>query len=177
MLAKGCLNDSFARSNLSNWFSLISCLWDYPHASHVFLKCIHYRKLILFNHVDWIWTILCIWTFLLQKDWQIIVGRQICHVASPVFLDRVKAMLDVKAAKGGFRRCLACESRNQKNRMALALTSCMNDHWLACTGPAWIPVSSVTGRDCCLVLISVTDIPKQVFHQHRSKLSLRGTGP
>jgi len=73
---------------------------------------------------------------LVPKDWQIIEGGQIYHVASLLFLHHMKAVLDVKVAKSGFGRCLACESRNEKNRMAPALTSRLNDHWLACTGPA-----------------------------------------
>lgn len=127
--------------------------------------------------MDWIWTVLCIWSPLLQKDWQIIVRDQIYRVASLLSLDRVKAVLDVKAAKREFGGRLACDSRNEKNSMAPALATCVSEHWLARSGPARIPVNSVTWRDCCLVLISVTDIPKQTFCQHRSRPSHWGTGP
>lgn len=148
MLAKICLNDSFARSNLSNWFSLISCLWDCPHASHDFLKCIHCPKLILFKHVDWIWTVFCIWSPWLQNDWQIIID-QIYHMASLLFLDCVKTVLDVKDAQKEFSRCLAPQCRHE-NRTASALTSCVNYHRLACTGSVWIPVNSITRKIAAL---------------------------
>lgn len=104
VLTKVCLNDSFARSNLSNWFSPISCLWNYLHASHDFLKCIHYPKLILFKDVDWIWTVLCIWSLLFQQGWQIIVRDQIYHTASFLLRDWVKAVLDMKVDKRGLGR-------------------------------------------------------------------------